>query len=72
MMVEPGKEIIESLQELRVWLDGFMTERASGDECIEMGPEGNKYEEWPFDIDRSNYDALATTIEFLKERRSDK
>jgi len=70
MMAVPGKEIIESLRELRIWLDGFMTERPTGDELLESGPDGEKYEDWPFDIDRTNYDALTTAIDFLEERRS--
>lgn len=70
-MAEPGQEIIDSLKELRIWLDGFMTERTK--DCLKgMGPEGDEWDEWPFDIDRSNYDALTTAIEFLEERRSQK
>lgn len=67
-MAEPGEEIIKSLKELRLWLDGFMVDRS---EPVEVNAPFDA-EIWPYDIDRTHYEALVTAIEFLEERRSDK
>lgn len=68
MMAEPGEEIIKSLKELRFWIDGFMVDRA---EPAETNAPFDAYD-WPYDIDRTHYEALVTAIEFLEERRSQK
>jgi hypothetical protein len=61
MFLDPtAPEIIEQLNELRIWLDGFLCDREQGD--LEAG------EIWPYAITGDHNDALELTINWLKER----
>lgn len=53
-------EIIEQLNELRIWLDGFLCDREFNEE------DGSEL--WPYAITGDHNDALELTINWLKER----
>lgn len=62
MFVDPtDPEIIEQLNELRIWLDGFLCDR-------EFSNERGDQEIWPYAITGDHNDALELTINWLKER----
>jgi len=56
--------IIEQLNELRIWIDGFLADRVIDDP--ELG------EVWPYAITGDHNDALELTINWLKERANRK
>jgi len=63
MFQDPGDpEILNELKELRLWLDGFMTDRAD---------DNNMGETWPYAITGTHVDALETTINWLDARKGD-
>lgn len=63
MMNDPAKdpEILESLSELRLWLDGFLCDREVDDTVGEI---------WPRAITGHHLDSLETIIEYFKEVQS--
>ena len=63
MLKDPAMdpEILETLSELRMWLDGFLCDRESD------GPEG---EIWPRAITGHHLDALETVIDFSNEKQN--
>jgi hypothetical protein len=69
MFQDPGDpEILDQLKELRLWLDGFLTDRA---EPIVSNNPDLEGEVWPYAITGDHNDALETTINWLEERKGD-
>jgi hypothetical protein len=68
MFTDPATpEIIEQLNELRIWLDGFLTDRAESADAT-----GHPFEEvWPYAITGDHNDALELVINWLKERATE-
>lgn len=68
MFQDPGDpEILNQLKELRLWLDGFLTDRE-----LPPDPNGDPFEEvWPYAITGDHNDALETTINWLEERKGE-
>jgi len=60
MLKDPVKdpEILESLNELRLWLDGFLCDREVDDAAGEI---------WPRAITGHHLDALETVLNYMKE-----
>ena len=60
MLKNPAKdpEIFESLNELRLWLDGFLCDREVDDTVGEI---------WPRAVTGHHLDALETTLAYFKE-----
>lgn len=64
MFIDPiTPEIINELNELRIWLDGFLCDREFEQDGAEV---------WPYAITGDHNDALELVINWLKERAKTK